>query len=90
MTPLDEVPVGRRVRICKVLGDDGISQRLMELGFLEETHVTILSRQKGLPLHVDSIYGQYAMRSEEAQRLLTYQCLGCNMCQLIYRSTPEE
>ncbi len=68
---LDQLPPGSTVRVLRIEGDDGLSQRLSEMGFWPETAVTVLRRA---PFGDPTLYHlrgfELALRSGEAARVI--------------------
>lgn len=68
---LDQLPPGSIVRVLRIEGDDGLSQRLSEIGFWPDTAVTVLRRA---PFGDPTLYHlrgfELALRSGEAARVI--------------------
>ena len=68
---LDQLPPGSIVRVLRIEGDDGLSQRLSEMGFWPNTAVTVLRRA---PFGDPTLYQlrgfALALRSGEAARVI--------------------
>ena len=68
---LDQLPPGSVVRVVRIEGTDGLSQRLSEMGFWPQTSVTVLRRA---PFGDPTLYQlrgfDLALRSCEAARVI--------------------
>src|SRR5262249_59124254 len=70
MVSLDQLPVGRRGRIDAVLGDDGLVQRLLEMGLLEGEEVEVVGvAPLGDPLEIRLRDYRLSLRRREAARV---------------------
>ncbi|MFO0691219.1 MAG: FeoA family protein [Myxococcota bacterium] len=67
---LDQAPIGRRVRIVGVAGDDGISRRLADLGVRAGVEVECLRRAPlGDPTVFELCGYQLCLRRTESARV---------------------
>jgi ferrous iron transport protein A len=67
---LDRLTLGRRGRIVAVSGEDGLVQRLMEMGMLEGDEVEVLAvAPLGGPLEVRLGDYRLSLRRSEAARI---------------------
>jgi ferrous iron transport protein A len=67
---LDELKLGQEGTITALAGDDRLSQRLMALGLLEGTRVSILRRALGGdPLEIDVMGYALSLRRDEARKI---------------------
>jgi ferrous iron transport protein A len=70
MTTLDTLNVGQRARIVDVLGDDGISVRLMEMGMTEGEVIELIGfAPLGDPIEFLIRGYRVSLRSGEARRV---------------------
>jgi len=67
---LDELKLGQEGTITALEGDDRLTQRLMALGLLEGTRVSILRRALGGdPLEIDVMGYALSLRRNEARKI---------------------
>lgn len=67
---LDQVKVGKRARIERLLGDDAVLQRLMEMGLLEEEEVEVVGfAPLGDPMEIRLRDYRLSLRQSEAARI---------------------
>ena len=67
---LDQLKGGQRARIDGFIGDDGILQRLMEMGLLEDEEVELLGfAPLGDPLEIRLRDYRLSLRRSEAARV---------------------
>jgi ferrous iron transport protein A len=67
---LDELKLGQEGLITALEGDDRLAQRLMALGLLEGTRVSILRRALGGdPLEIDVMGYALSLRRDEARKI---------------------
>ena len=67
---LDHLPVGSRARIEEVLGEDGVSIRLMEMGLIDGEEIECLgSAPLGDPLEFLIRGYHLSLRQSEARRV---------------------
>lgn len=68
---LDHLPVGGKGRIREVVGTDGISMRLMEMGVLEGEEIETLGKAPlGDPIEFQLRGYRLSLRVEEAKRVI--------------------
>jgi len=68
---LDQLPIGSRGRIREVLGTDGISIRLMEMGLLEGEEIEALGKAPlGDPIEFLIRGYRLSLRINEARRVV--------------------
>lgn len=67
MKTLDEIPVGKTVRIKKLLGDGPLKRRIMDMGLLKGTEVTVLKvAPAGDPIELNLRGYELSIRKSEA------------------------
>ena len=67
---LDQLLQGQRARIDSFIGDDGLLQRLMEMGLLEDEEVEVLAfAPLGDPLEIRLRDYRLSLRRSEAARV---------------------
>ena len=67
---LDELHEGQRARIDKLIGDDAILQRLMEMGLLEEEVIEVIGfAPLGDPMEIRLRDYRLSLRRSEAARI---------------------
>ncbi len=67
---LDQLQQGQRARIDRLLGDDVVLQRLMEMGLLEEEEVEVLGfAPLGDPMEIRLRDYRLSLRRNEAARI---------------------
>lgn len=70
MSQLATVPIGGRARIVEVLGDDEVSQRLLEMGLTPGVEVRMLGvAPLGDPLEIELRGYRLSVRKSEAARV---------------------
>jgi Fe2+ transport system protein FeoA len=70
MTTLAEQLPGTRWRVVEVHGHDALAQRLMEMGLIAGTDVTVIGHAPlGDPMHVALLGYELALRLSEARRV---------------------
>jgi ferrous iron transport protein A len=70
MTTLDSLRPGDRARILDVLGDDGVSVRLMEMGLTEGEEIRLIGfAPLGDPIEFEVRGYRISLRSGEAGRV---------------------
>jgi Fe2+ transport system protein FeoA len=70
MPSLDQLRLGQRGRIAALQGDDALSQRLMEMGLLEDAVVEVIGfAPLGDPLEVRLGDYRLSLRRREAARV---------------------
>lgn len=70
MSQLATVPIGGRARIVEVLGDDEVSQRLLEMGLTPGVEVRMLGAAPlGDPLEIELRGYRLSVRKSEAARV---------------------
>lgn len=70
MATLDRMPIGSRLEIEAVDGDDGIVQRLMEMGVLEGEPVEVIGfAPLGDPIEIRLRDYRLSLRKSEAARI---------------------
>jgi len=68
---LDELKIGQEGTITALQDDDRLAQRLMALGLLEGTRVSVLRRALGGdPLEIDVMGYALSLRRNEAQKII--------------------
>ena len=71
MASLDELRLGQRARVQALLGEDGITQRLMEMGLLEDEEVEVIGLAPlGDPIEIRLQNYRLSLRRSEASRVL--------------------
>jgi ferrous iron transport protein A len=71
MLSLDQLQQGQRALVEQLVGDDAISQRLMEMGLLEGEEIHLLAiAPLGDPLEIRIGDGRLSLRRREAARVL--------------------
>lgn len=61
---------GERARIVEVSGEDSLTVRLMEMGFIEEVEVELIGRAPlGDPIEFELRGYRISLRSDEARRI---------------------
>ena len=80
---LDQLALGTTATVCQVTGDDAITQRLMEMGLLPDTEITLLGAAPlGDPLEISLRGYRLSLRkSEAAARCPSIFCGGPIMIQ---------
>ena len=64
---LDRQPLGKRVRVSAVGGEDAVSLRLLEMGLLPDTEVSVVRRAPlGDPLEIEVLGYRLLLRRSEA------------------------
>ena len=72
---LDRLSVGESGRIVEVTGEDGISVRLMEMGFTEGEQVRLLGfAPLGDPIEYELRGYRVSLRGAEARRIQVEKC----------------
>ena len=67
MTRLSELPVGRSARVARVVGDDEVSCRLMEMGLVPAVTVKVLGTAPwGDPIELELRGYRLSLRKSEA------------------------
>ena len=67
---LDQLRAGERARIDGFIGDDGVLQRLMEMGLLENEEIELLAHAPlGDPLEIGLRDYRLSLRRNEAARI---------------------
>jgi ferrous iron transport protein A len=67
---LDQLIQGQKARICSLLGDDAILQRLMEMGVLEDEEIEVLGfAPLGDPMEIRLRDYRLSLRRSEAARV---------------------
>ena len=67
MKTLDEIPVGKTVKIKKLLGDGPLKRRIMDMGLLKGTEVTVLKvAPAGDPIELNLRGYELSIRKSEA------------------------
>lgn len=70
VTSLDKVPVGQRVRIISLTGDDALAQRLMEMGLLVGEELEVIGfAPLGDPMEIRLRDYRLSLRRTEAARI---------------------
>lgn len=70
MATLDQMPIGSRLEIEAVDGDDGIVQRLLEMGMLEGEPVEVIGfAPLGDPIEIRLRDYRLSLRKSEAARI---------------------
>ncbi len=70
MASLDKTPVGQRVRITAIHGDDAIFQRLLEMGLLEGEEIEVIGfAPLGDPMEIRLRDYRLSLRRSEAARI---------------------
>ena len=70
MPSLDQLRLGQRGRIATLQGDDALSQRLMEMGLLEDAEVEVIGfAPLGDPIEVRLGDYRLSLRRREAARV---------------------
>jgi len=68
---LDELRLGQRARVQALLGEDSITQRLMEMGLLEDEEVEVIGMAPlGDPIEIRLQNYRLSLRRSEASRVL--------------------
>ncbi len=71
MPTLDQIAVGRRVRIDAVRGEDVLLQRLLEMGLLEGEEIEVVAvAPLGDPIEVRLRDYRLSLRAREAARIV--------------------
>ncbi len=71
MASLDQLRRGERARVQTLLGDDAITQRLMEMGLLENEEVEVIGVAPfGDPIEIRLQNYRLSLRRSEAARVL--------------------
>lgn len=70
MPTLDQMPIGTKLEIEAVLGEDGIGQRLLEMGILEGEPIEVIGfAPLGDPIEVRLRDYRLSLRKTEAARI---------------------
>jgi Fe2+ transport system protein FeoA len=70
MTSLDSLRLGQRARVLAIQGDDGLVQRLLEMGLLEGEEVEVLGfAPLGDPMEIRLRDYRLSLRRSEAARI---------------------
>jgi Fe2+ transport system protein FeoA len=68
---LDQLRRGERARVQALLGDDAVTQRLMEMGLLEDEEVEVIGfAPLGDPIEIRLHNYRLSLRRSEAARVL--------------------
>jgi ferrous iron transport protein A len=68
---LDQLRLGERARVLALVGDDGISQRLMEMGLVENEVIEVIGfAPLGDPIEIRLHNYRLSLRLSEAARVL--------------------
>jgi ferrous iron transport protein A len=68
---LDQLKPGERARVQSLVGDDGITQRLMEMGLVEDEEVEVIGFAPfGDPIEIRLQNYRLSLRRGEAARIL--------------------
>jgi ferrous iron transport protein A len=71
MLSLDQLRLGQHALVEQLLGDDAISQRLLEMGLIEGEEIHLLAvAPLGDPLEIRLGDGRLSLRRKEAARVL--------------------
>ena len=71
MASLDQLGRGERARVQALLGDDAVTQRLMEMGLLEDEEVEVIGfAPLGDPIEIRLQNYRLSLRRSEAARVL--------------------
>jgi Fe2+ transport system protein FeoA len=68
---LDQLRLGERARVQSLLGEDGITQRLLEMGLLEGEEVEVIGfAPLGDPIEIRLHNYRLSLRRSEASRVI--------------------
>ena len=79
MTTLDTLRQGERARVTEILGDDGISVRLMEMGLTDGEEIELIGfAPMGDPIEFRIRGYRVSLRSGEARRVCVERIDQCD------------
>jgi Fe2+ transport system protein FeoA len=68
---LDQLRLGERAKVQSLLGEDGVTQRLMEMGLLEDEEIEVIGfAPLGDPIEIRLHNYRLSLRRSEAARVV--------------------